>query len=65
MNSCWIDLTKGLGAPVGAVLAGSEASFIVKRRGDTSNNGAGRCANQEFIAAMGLYALDNNIEQLS
>ena len=61
-DSVCIDLTKGLGAPVGAVLAGG-ISFIndawrLKQRWGGAMRQAG------IIAAAGLYALEHNIQQL-
>jgi threonine aldolase len=63
LESVWIDLSKGLGCPVGAVLAGSrgfmeEALFWKHRLG-----GAMRQAG--FIAAAGLYALEHNYQRLA
>ncbi len=62
-DSVWIDLTKGLGAPVGAVLAGSsafiEAAWVYKQR----YGGAMRQAG--IIAAAGLYALEHHVERLA
>ncbi len=62
-DSLWIDLTKGLGAPVGAVLAGSrefiEEAWIYKQR----YGGAMRQAG--IVAAAGLYALEHNVERLA
>jgi threonine aldolase len=62
-DSVWIDLSKGLGCPVGAVLAGSadfiENAWYVKHR----LGGAMRQAG--IIAAAGIYALENNIERLA
>lgn len=62
-DSIWIDFSKGLGAPVGAVLAGSrafieEAWFFKQRFG-----GAMRQAG--VIAAACLYALEHNVERLA
>jgi threonine aldolase len=61
-DSVWIDFTKGLGAPIGAVLAGT-ASFIAEaRRYKHVFAGAMR---QAGIAAAGcLYALDHHVERL-
>lgn len=61
-DSVCIDLTKGLGAPIGAVLAGS-TSFIndawrLKQRWGGAMRQAG------IIAAAGLYALERNIQRL-
>jgi threonine aldolase len=62
-DSVWLDLTKGLGAPVGAVLAGSRAfieeAWVFKQR----LGGAMRQAG--IIAAAGLYALEHHVERLA
>src|SRR5690242_17388261 len=62
-DSVWLDLTKGLGAPVGAVLAGSrafiEAAWVFKQR----YGGAMRQAG--VIAAAGVYALEHHVERLA
>jgi threonine aldolase len=62
-DSVWIDMTKGLGAPVGAVLAGSagfiEAAWVYKQR----LGGAMRQAG--IVAAAGLYALDHHVDRLA
>jgi threonine aldolase len=62
-DSAWIDLSKGLGCPVGAVLAGSrdfiENAWYVKHR----LGGAMRQAG--IIAAAGIYALEHNVERLA
>ncbi len=62
-DSVWLDFTKGLGAPLGAVLCGS-AEFIDeawrwKQRVGGSLRQAGICA------AACLYALDHNIDRLA
>ena len=54
-DSVWIDLTKGLGAPVGAVLAGSRDFIAEAWRFKQRFGGAMRQAG--IIAAAGLYAL--------
>lgn len=62
-DSAWIDLTKGLGGPVGAVLAGS-ADFIHEAwRWKQRLGGAMRQAG--ILAAAGLYALDHHVERLA
>ena len=62
-DSVWIDLSKGLGCPVGAVLAGS-ADFIEEAfRCKHQFGGAMRQAG--IVAAAGVFALDNNIERLA
>jgi threonine aldolase len=63
VDSVWIDLTKGLGAPVGAVLAGSrgfiDEAWVFKQR----LGGAMRQAG--IIAAAGIYALTHNVSRLA
>jgi threonine aldolase len=63
VDSVWIDLTKGLGAPVGAVLAGPrgfiEEAWVFKQR----LGGAMRQAG--IIAAAGIYALTHNVSRLA
>ncbi len=62
-DSVWIDLTKGLGAPVGAVLAGSE-SFI-DRAWRFKHQFGGAMRQSGIIAAAGIYALDHHIDRLA
>lgn len=62
-ESVMICLSKGLGAPVGSVVAGSRA-FIDKARCVRKAYGGGM-RQAGIIAAGGLYALDNNINRLS
>lgn len=62
-DSCWIDFTKGLGAPVGAVLAGS-AEFIQKAWRIKQQIG-GAMRQSGVVAAMCHYALDHNIDRLA
>ena len=62
-DSAWIDFSKGLGAPIGGVIAGSRA-FIDevwrwKQRLGGSMRQAGVCA------AACIYALDHNVERLA
>jgi len=62
-DSVWIDLSKGLGAPVGGVLAGS-ADFIEQAwRFKHQFGGAMRQAG--IIAAAGVYALEHHVERLA
>ncbi|MEM9533673.1 MAG: threonine aldolase family protein [Pseudomonadota bacterium] len=62
-DSVWIDFTKGLGAPIGAVLAGSAEFIAEARRYKQLFGGAMR---QAGIAAAGcLYALDEHVERLA
>src|SRR6266496_2733937 len=62
-DSAWIDFTKGLGAPVGAALAGSRAFIDEAWRLKQQMGGAMRQAG--IIAAAGIYALRHNVERLA
>ncbi len=61
-DSVWIDLSKGLGAPVGSVLAGN-SEFIEKARYWKQRLG-GAMRQAGIIAAGGIYALEHNRERL-
>jgi threonine aldolase len=61
-DSAWVDFTKGLGAPVGACLAGPAAFIDEAWRWKQMLGGAMRQAG--IIAAAGLYALDHHVERL-
>lgn len=62
-DTLWIDLSKGLGAPIGGVLAGSaefiEAAWQWKQR----IGGAMRQAG--IVAAAGLYALEHHVDRMA
>lgn len=62
-DSVWIDLSKGLGAPIGAVLAGSrdfiEESWRYKQRFGGAMRQAG------IVAAAGVYALRHHVNRLA
>ncbi len=58
-----ICLSKGLGAPVGSILLGSKESIAKALRIRKLFGGAMRQVG--FLAAAGIYALDNHIERLS
>jgi threonine aldolase len=62
-DSVWLDLTKGLGAPVGAVLAGNrgfiEEAWVFKQRFGGAMRQAG------IIAAAGIYALEHHVDRLA
>ena len=62
-DSVWIDMSKGLGAPVGGVLAGSTEFIAEARRHKHQFGGAMRQAG--IIAAGGVYALRHNVERLA
>jgi len=61
-DSVWIDLSKGLGAPVGSVLAGTGDFINQARYWKQRLGGAMRQAG--IIAAGGIYALQHNVERL-
>jgi threonine aldolase len=63
VESTSICLSKGLGAPVGSVLAGS-ADFIARARRYRKMLGGGM-RQVGILAAAGLYALDHNVERLA
>lgn len=63
MDTVWIDLSKGLGAPVGAVLAGSQVDMDRARRYKHMLGGAMRQAG--IIAAAGIYALQQNVGRMA
>jgi len=62
-DSISVCLSKGLGAPVGSVLLGS-AAFIKKCRRIRKVMGGGM-RQAGYLAAAGIYALENNIERLA
>jgi len=62
-DSAWIDLSKGLGCPVGAVLAGSRAFIETAARWKQAFGGAMRQSG--IIAAAGIYALQHNVDRLA
>ena len=62
-DTVWIDLSKGLGCPVGAVLAGTHELIDQAWRWKQRMGGAMRQAG--IIAAAGVYALEHHIERLA
>ena len=62
-DSAWIDFTKGLGAPVGAAIAGSREFIAEAWRLKQQMGGAMRQAG--IIAAGGLYALRHHVKRLA
>jgi threonine aldolase len=62
-DTAWIDFTKGLGAPVGAVLVGSRELVDEAWRFKQMWGGAMRQAG--IVAAAGLYALDHHVDRLA
>ena len=63
VDSVWVDLSKGLGAPVGAVLCGTQEFIDEARLLKHRIGGAMRQAG--VIAAAGLYAFEHNVERLA
>ncbi len=61
-DSISICLSKGLGAPVGSLLLGTKAFVHQARRVRKVMGGGWRQAG--FLAAAGVYALDNHVERL-
>ena len=61
-DSAWLDLSKGLGCPIGSVLCGSR-DFIAEAW-VWKNRLGGAMRQSGIIAAAGLYALDNHVERL-
>ena len=62
-DSVWIDLSKGLGAPIGGVLAGTEAFVLEAWQWKQRIGGAMRQAG--IAAAGGIYALEHNVERMA
>jgi threonine aldolase len=62
-DTAWLDFTKGLGAPVGACLAGSRELIDEAWRYKQMWGGAMRQAG--VVAAAGLYALEHHVERLA
>ena len=62
-DSCTLCLSKGLGAPVGSVIAASEDFIRRAQRYRKMFGGGMRQAG--ILAAAGIYALENNVERLA
>ena len=62
-DTAWIDFTKGLGAPVGAVIAGSRELIDEAWRYKQMIGGALRQSG--IVAAACLYALDHHVDRLA
>ena len=62
-DTAWVDFSKGLGAPVGACLAGSRELIDEAWRYKQMIGGAMRQAG--ILAAGALYALDHHVERLA
>jgi len=62
-DSAWIAFTKGLGCPVGAVLAGSHE--FIKRAWLFKRRWGGAMRQTGVLTAMCLYALDHHVDRLA
>ena len=62
-DTAWIDFTKGLGAPLGACLAGSRETIVEAWRYKQMLGGSLRQAG--IVAAAALHALDHHVERLA
>jgi threonine aldolase len=63
VDSIWVDLSKGLGAPIGAVLAGTRDFIEEAWRFKQRFGGAMRQAG--IIAAAGVFALRHHVDRLA
>jgi threonine aldolase len=63
VDTLWLDYTKGLGAPVGASLAGPKD--LIKEAWRQKQMLGGSMRQSGVIAAAALYALDNNWDRLA
>lgn len=62
-DSVWLDLSKGLGCPVGGVLAGSQA--FIEEADVWKHRFGGAMRQAGILAAAGLYALDRHVDRLA
>ena len=63
MDTVWIDLSKGLGCPVGGVLAGT--TDFIEQAWPWKQRLGGSMRQSGILAAAGLYALDHNVDRLA
>jgi threonine aldolase len=63
VDTVWIDFTKGLGAPMGAVLAGSAA--FIDRAWTFKHRFGGAMRQAGMLAAGCLHALDHHVDRLA
>lgn len=62
-DSLWMDFSKGLGCPIGAVLAGSRE--FIEQCWPLKHQFGGAMRQSGIIAAAGVYALRNNVDRLA
>ena len=62
-DSVWLDFSKGLGCPMGGVLAGSKA--FIEAADPWKHRFGGALRQAGIVAAAGLHALDHHVERLA
>lgn len=62
-DSCWIDLSKGLGCPAGGVLAGTRD--FINRAWRYKHLFGGALRQAGILAAAGVYAFENHVQRLA
>jgi threonine aldolase len=62
-DSVWLDLSKGLGCPIGGVLAGPAA--FIKEAWNWKYRLGGAMRQAGVLAAAGLYALEHHVDRLA
>ena len=62
-DTVWIDLSKGLGCPIGSVLAGSRQ--FIEQANVWKHRFGGAMRQAGIVAAAGIYAFENNIDRLA
>ncbi|HUG75579.1 MAG TPA: GntG family PLP-dependent aldolase [Acidimicrobiia bacterium] len=63
VDAIWLDFSKGLGAPAGAAIAGSEGFIEAARRFKYLYGGAMRQSG--ILTAAAIYALDHHVDRLA
>lgn len=63
VDTVWIDLSKGLGCPIGGVLAGSEE--FIDQAWQWKQRLGGAMRQSGMLAAAGIFALDNNVTRMA
>ncbi len=61
-DTMWLDLSKGLGCPFGAVLLGSKS--LIDEAWQWKQRMGGAMRQSGVIAAAGIYALENNVDRM-
>lgn len=62
-DSVWLDLSKGLGCPIGSVLAGSQV--FIEQANVWKHRFGGAMRQAGIVAAAGLYSLEHNVDALA